>query len=581
MASGHDQKQVRSLNEAIRRCRAGFGTAFAFSLALNLLMLVAPLYTLQVFDRVLTSRSTETLAYLTLLAIFAFVIFWGLDIARGRVMVNVGIWLERFSGSSALRASLASALDNKNASIGVLRDLSQVRSFLIGPAVFPILDAPWTPIFLAAIFLLHPMLGWVALCGAIVLLILGLANDMLTRSPLMLSGQFGTHAQDDVQAAVRNADVIHAMGMIPNVIARWAQATNLSLDKQTSATKISGLISASSKSIRMVLQIGIMGLGAWLVLQNELTAGGMIAGSILTARALAPVEQATSLWRSAIVAMASYRRLKQSLGTEQQPAQQVAMRPPQGNLRVEGLSFAYPGQKEPVLRNISFELRAGQSLGLIGPTASGKSTLARLLVGNLKPRLGHARLDGVDLSTWSSDDRGQYIGYVPQDIELFNGTVVENIARLAAPDKELAYTAASIAGVHDDILRLPQGYDTRVGPGGMALSGGQRQKIGLARAAYGNPRLVVLDEPNSNLDLTGESALVQALEKLRERGSTVIIIAHRPSLLRNVDSILFLRNGTVHMMGPRDNVIEAIRAPAAPVVPSRNVDETFGPGRGS
>ncbi len=581
MASGHDQKQVRSLNEAIRRCRAGFGTAFAFSLALNLLMLVAPLYTLQVFDRVLTSRSTETLAYLTLLAIFAFVIFWGLDIARGRVMVNVGIWLERFSGSSALRASLASALDNKNASTGVLRDLSQVRSFLIGPAVFPILDAPWTPIFLAAIFLLHPMLGWVALCGAIVLLILGLVNDMLTRSPLMLSGQFGTHAQDDVQAAVRNADVIHAMGMIPNVIARWAQATNLSLDKQTSASKISGLISASSKSIRMVLQIGIMGLGAWLVLQNELTAGGMIAGSILTARALAPVEQATSLWRSAIVAMASYRRLKQSLGTEQQPAQQVAMRPPQGNLRVEGLSFAYPGQKEPVLRNITFELRAGQSLGLIGPTASGKSTLARLLVGNLKPRLGHARLDGVDLSTWSSDDRGQYLGYVPQDIELFNGTVVENIARLAAPDKELAYTAASIAGVHDDILRLPQGYDTRVGPGGMALSGGQRQKIGLARAAYGNPRLVVLDEPNSNLDLTGESALVQALEKLRERGSTVIIIAHRPSLLRNVDSILFLRNGTVHMMGPRDNVIEAIRAPAAPVVPSRNVDETFGPGRGN
>ena len=581
MASGHDQKQIRSLNEAIRRCRAGFGTAFAFSLALNLLMLVAPLYTLQVFDRVLTSRSTETLVYLTLLAIFAFVIYWGLDIARGRVMVNVGIWLERFSGSSALRASLATALDNKTASTGVLRDLSQVRSFLIGPAVFPVLDAPWTPIFLATIFLLHPFLGWVALCGAIVLLCLGLANDLLTRNLLVLAGQFGSSAQDDVQAAVRNADVIHAMGMIPNVISRWAHASNQSLDRQTRAAKTSGVISASSKSIRMVLQIGIMGLGAWLVLQNELTAGGMIAGSILTARALAPVEQATSLWRSAMVAKASYWRLKQSLGTEQQPVQQVAMRAPEGHLRVEALSFAYPGQKEPVLQNINFELRAGQGLGLIGPTASGKSTLARILVGNLKPRLGHARLDGVDLSSWGSDDRGQYIGYVPQDIELFNGNILENIARLAAPDRELAYSAATIAGVHDDILRLPQGYDTRIGVGGMSLSGGQRQKIGLARAVYGDPKLIVLDEPNTNLDLTGESALVQALEKLRERGSTVVIIVHRPSLLRNVDNILFLRDGSVHMMGPRDNVIEAIRTPAAPTAPSRNLGGSFGPGSGN
>ena len=578
MTSAPDHTQVRSLNEAIRRCRAGFGMAFAFSLALNLLMLVAPLYTLQVFDRVLTSRSVETLAYLTLLAIFAFVIFWGLDITRGRIMVNLGIWLERFSGSYALRSSLASALDNKNAATGVLSDLSQVRGFLTGPAIFPILDAPWTPIFLATIFLLHPLLGWVALGGAIILLGLGLANDLLTRQPLALAGQFGASAQDDVQAAVRNADVIHAMGMIPSVISRWARATNQSLDRQTIAANASGLISASSKSIRMLLQIGIMGLGAWLVLQNELTAGGMIAGSILTARALAPVEQATSLWRSAIVANASYRRLKQALGIDQQPVQQVAMRAPEGNLRVEGLSFAYPGQKEPVLRNISFELGAGQSLGLIGPTAAGKSTLARLLIGNLKPRLGHARLDGVDLSSWDSDDRGQYVGYVPQDIELFNGTVLENIARLAEPDKELAYTAAAIAGVHDDILRLPQGYDTNVGANGMSVSGGQRQKIGLARAVYGDPKLIVLDEPNTNLDITGESALVQALEKLRERGSTVIIIVHRPSLLRNVDNILILRNGSIHMMGPRDNVIEAIRTPTDPVAPSQDPSKTFGPG---
>ncbi len=562
MPSSIDRRQTDPLSAALRQCRTGLVVAFVFSLALNLLMLVAPLYTLQVFDRVLTSRSVDTLVYLTLVTAFALVILWGLDIARGRVMVSLGIWLERRVGADVLAASLSTAMAEKGTSAQILRDLSGFRAFLTGPAVFPILDAPWTPIFLAVVFVLHPMLGWFALAGALVLLALGFTNDFLTRRPLRRAGKAGTSALEEAQAAARNADVVHAMGMMPNILARWAHSVDGSLSEQAAASRTGGLITASSKSIRLLLQIGIMGLGAWLVLQDQLTAGGMIAGSILMARALAPIEQAIALWRSAIAAHSSYQRVKQALGTTHQPEQSAQLPAPEGHLQVESVSFAHSGEMEPMIRNVSFALKAGESLGLIGPTAAGKTTLARILVGNLKPQFGHARLDGADLATWHTDDRGQYIGYLPQDVELFSGTILDNIARLAAGEPDQVYDAARIAGVHDEILRLPNGYDTRVGIGGITLSGGQRQKIALARAVYGNPRLVVLDEPNSNLDLHGEAALVQALEHLRENGATVVIIAHRPSVLRNIDRILVLRNGTIDMMGPRDEVFEKVSAPA-------------------
>ncbi len=555
MASSTKQARPNPLSEALRQCRRGLFAVVFFSFAINMLLLTAPLYMLQIFDRVLTSRSVNTLLYLTLVAAFAFLILWGLEIVRGRVMVSLGTWLDRRIGGVVLAASLGAGLGQRTSSIQPVRDIGMVRSFLTGPGLFPILDAPWTPMFLGVVFLLHPLLGWIGLSGAILLFMFALANDLATRGPLVRASQISSGAFDEAQAAARNADVIEAMGMMPNVVSRWTRMIDGSLVEQARASRISGLITASSKFVRQSLQIAILGVGAWLVLGNELSPGGMIAGSILIARALAPVEQAIGSWRNAIGAREAYKRVKRLLGVAAPPDEAEPLPAPQGSVSAEGVSFAYPGEKEPFLRNISFALQPGESLGLIGPTASGKTTLARILVGTLKPQLGHARLDGADIAQWDSRDRGQYVGYLPQDIELFSGTVRDNIARLGRGDGQDVYAAARLAGVHEDILALSNGYDTEIGVGGMALSGGQRQRIGFARALYGEPRLVVLDEPNSNLDVAGESALLEALAHLRQKGSTVIIIAHRPSVLAGVDKILVLRHGTKDMFGPRDEVL--------------------------
>lgn len=543
----------------------------AFSFAINLLMLTAPLYMLQVFDRVLTSRSTDTLIFLTALAAFAFLTLWCLDIIRGRVMISLGTWLDQRVSGELLAANLRVALSQRSASVQPLRDLEQLRNFLSGPSVFPILDAPWTPVFLAAVFMLHPFLGWIGLAGAIVLFVLALLNELATGNLLRRANQTSARGFDDAQAATRNADVVEAMGMMRNVVARWSDTMAQSRIDQARASQRSGAITATSKFLRQVLQIAVLGVGASLVLVNELSPGGMIAGSILMARALAPVEQAIASWRSAVAARAAHQRLHQIMNAAGRPPPPPPLPEPEGHVVVEGMSYAHPGDKVPMLRNISFELPAGESLGMIGPTAAGKTTLARILIGNLKPQMGHARLGGADVAIWDARDRGQYIGYLPQDIELFNGTVRENIARLGEGDAEQVYEAARIGGVHDEILAMPNGYETEIGVGGMALSGGQRQRLGLARAVYGRPKLIVLDEPNSNLDMAGETALLQAIALLRELGSTVVIIAHRPRILRTVDKIMVLRNGGIEMMGPRDEVFSRVSgetaSPADGVVP--------------
>ncbi len=552
------------LSEALVRCRGGMFAVVLFSFIINLLMLTAPLYMLQVFDRVLTSRSTDTLIYLTVMAAFAFAALWCLDIIRGRLMIALGTWLDQRIGGEVLAANLRLSLSQRSVSVQPLRDLEQIRGFMCGPAVFPILDAPWTPVFLAAVFLLHPLLGWISLAGALVLFAIALINELATGDLLRRAGQTVTKGMDEAQAAARNADVIEAMGLSSNVVTRWVGTMAGSLGDQARASRRSGLLSATSKFIRQVLQIGILGVGAWLVLGNELSPGGMIAGSILMARALAPVEQAISSWRSGVAARAAYRRLFQVMDLAGRPPQPPPLPQPEGHLVVESVSYAHPGEKVPMLRGISFSLKAGDSLGLIGPTAVGKTTLARILIGNLKPQMGHARLDGADVATWDARDRGQYVGYLPQDIELFGGTVRQNIARLAEGDSDMVYEAARISGVHEDILGLPNGYETEIGVGGMTLSGGQRQRLGLARAIYGRPKLIVLDEPNSNLDIEGESALLQAIAVLRELETTLVIIAHRPRVLRTVDKILVLRNGTMEMMGPRDEVFARVSGEAIP-----------------
>jgi ATP-binding cassette subfamily B protein/ATP-binding cassette subfamily C protein len=563
------------LANALGTCRGAFVAVVIFTMCINLLMLSAPIYMLQVFDRVLSSRSTDTLVLLTLIVGVALATLAILEVARNQVMIRISDWLENRLGSSILAGSVEAALQHGGApSAQGLRDLSTFKTFLTGPGMFPILDAPWTPIFLGVIFMLHPVLGWMSLAGAVALFSLALINKMATRELVAKASALSIRAFQDAEAVVRNADVVNSMGMRSNLIGRWQRKNGEMLTLQAQASKRGGGITAVSKFLRFVLQIGIMGGGAWLVIQNEMTAGAMIAGSILMGRALAPVEQAIGSWRSAIAARGAYERVKQQLALTADDAAQMSLPGPSGRLTVEGVTYFHQGATEPVLRNIAFRLEPGEALGLVGPSAAGKTTLARLLVGNIAPRAGAVRLDGVDIAQWDGEDLGKHLGYLPQDVELFAGTVRENIARMGEGKAEDVVAVAKLAGVHDMILRLSAGYETEIGDSGAALSGGERQRVGLARALYGAPKFVVLDEPNASLDNVGEEALVQAIATLKKRGITQVIIAHRPSILRHVDKILVMRDGAVQMFGPREEVLKKLIGPAQAKAPARQAPQT-------
>ena len=558
---GNDRPES-PLKEAIRGCRGAFGAVVVFSLCINLLLLAAPLYMLQIFDRVITSRSIDSLVYLTLIVLLAICALAALEAVRNRVLVRVSTWLDSRLGGAVLANSIVSG-GKGTAPQGIqgLRDLSALRSFLTGPAIFPILDAPWTPIFIGVIFLMHPLLGWLALCGAVALFILAIANELATRRLLEIYGAKSIVALRHAEAAVRNANAVAAMGMMPNLVQRWQDSSRDILGTQASASLRAGAIAALSKLIRQSLQIGVLGVGAWLVLGNEITAGVMIAASILMSRALAPVEQAIGSWKSAVATRTAYRRIKRLLAEGARHGPSMSLPAPQGRVRAENLSYAYPGATEPTIRNVDFRLEPGEVLGLIGTTAAGKTTLANLLVGVLGPSAGHVRLDGADVADWDSEDLGPHVGYLPQDVELFSGTVRENIARMGPTDADKVVEAARLADVHEMILALPNGYETEIGEGGMALSGGQRQRIGLARAVFNDPKFVVLDEPNANLDGAGEEALLNVIATLKSRGTTLVVITHRPSLLRNVDTVLVLQQGTVGSVGPTDQIIPAVTSP--------------------
>lgn len=565
--------QKGRLSEVIAASRQGLAVALVFSLAINLLILTAPLYMLHVFDSVLSSRSVDTLLWLSLIAVLALLTLAVLDGFRGRLLLRLGTWFEKVLCGPVLRAQIRGALDTSSApSTQGLRDLATIRTFMGGPGVGPLIDAPWVPLFLLIIFLLHPTLGWVAVFGAIGLFALALLNERSTRGPLAAAGGRAGKALWFADAAVRNADSIEAMGMAGTIVERWHGQKNSSALRYLSlASSRSGTIGAASKFLRLLVQIAVMGTGAWLFIQGELTPGGMIAGSILMARALAPVEQSINGWRQFIDARSAYACIKDILA-RRGPEEKVTPLPrPEGHLSAEGLTYFHPGQQKPALRAVNFELAPGEALGLIGPTAAGKSTLARLLVGSLKPSFGYARLDGMDVTEWSSDDRGQYVGYVPQDVELFPGTVRDNIARMSSGEEKAVFEAARLALAHDMIMRLPKGYDTKLGDAGAGLSGGQKQSIALARAVYGAPSFVLLDEPTANLDSEGEAALQSALGHLKEKGVTVILIAHRPSLLRRVDKILVLKNGQITEFGNRDEVLKRVTGPTP--VGTRKVKE--------
>ena len=565
MATCETQSAVYPLlKRTLAACRGGFLAVGLFSLAINLLLLTIPLYMLQLFDRVLTSRSEDTLFALSIAAGGAILTLAALEAVRSFVMVRLSNWLDTQLSGDLLGGSVIDALvRGGEASVQGLRDLLTFRTFLTGPAIFPFLDAPWTPVFIAVIFLFHPLLGWLSIIGAAVLFAMALINELSTRNLLMQSGGASIKSLRVAESAVRNADVIEAMGMMPNIVQRWRQENSAMLEHQAKASQRSGAITAASRFLRLFLQVAMLGVGAWLAINDEVSPGAMIAGSILLGRALAPVEQAIGSWKSAVSARGAYNRIKRQLDSLTPRAEAMALPAPAGQLSVEGMSYLYPGATEPVLRNLDFRLEPGESVGLIGPTAVGKTTLARLAVGNLRPSAGHIRLDTADVAQWDPVDLGQYIGYLPQDVELFAGTVRENIARMGEGDPEQVVAAATPAGVHEIILGLPAGYETEIGEDGAVLSGGQRQRIGLARAVFGNPKFIVLDEPNANLDHEGEVALLETVARLKAQGATMVIIAHRPSVLRNVDKILVLRNGGIQLFGARDEVLAKLAGPAA------------------
>ncbi|AHD14049.1 peptidase [Pseudomonas sp. FGI182] len=573
----HKPPRTRSeLADVLFRLRRSFFALAAFSGVINVMMLTPAIYMLQVYDRALVSRNVTTLTMLTLLVIGLFMLMSALEMVRTRVLIRVGNFLDmdlnRRIFSAAFERNLSRAGGNP---AQALQDLAQVRQFLTGNGLFAFFDAPWTPIYLLVCYLIHPLLGLVTLIGSLILVGLAYLTEKATQKPLAEANQAAMSSASYANNNLRNAEVIEAMGMLPAIGKRWYQGHLRILQMQTLASDRAAMISSTGRFVRITLQSVILGAGALLAIEGKITPGMMIACSILTGRALAPVEQAIAAWKQLLGCRSAWGRLNDLLHDYPQRPPSMSLQRPMGMLAVENVIAGAPGTNNNIVRGVSFSLVPGESLGIIGPSASGKSTLARLLVGVWPTQAGKVRLDGADIFTWNKAELGPWLGYLPQDVELFEGTIAENIARFTEVDSEAVIRAARSSGVHDMILRFPQGYDTRLAADGSPLSGGQKQRIALARALYGEPNLVVLDEPNANLDDVGEKALVDALAALKARGATVILISHRPNVLCAVDKVLMLRDGAVHMFGSRDEVFAALRKasviPAATAAPLASV----------
>nr|WP_239025542.1 type I secretion system permease/ATPase [Roseibacterium persicicum] len=527
-----------------------------FSAAVNALMLTGPLYMLQVYDRVLGSRSEETLVALTVLIAFLFLMMGVLDFVRGRVAARYGARLQEALDSRLFRAALARAQRSGERQTA-LQDLASVQRLTGSPVFMAVFDLPWTPLFLAAIFLFHPWLGWLAVAGMAVLVAITLMNQATSAAPIAQAAA-ASHVADRMAAEMQGeAELIRALGMEGNAFTRWHRQRSAALGEGMRAADRVGSFTAATRTVRLFLQSAILGLGAWLVLQGEMTGGAMIAGSILLGRALAPIELAIGQWNAIAEAAQAWRRLRALLDAEREPPPRMPLPRPRARLEVNQLSVAPPGARIPTLRGVSFRVEPGQAVGVIGPSGSGKSTLARAITSVWLPAAGQIRLDGATLDQYDPDALGAHIGYLPQAVTLFEGTIAENIARLAgAPDTAKVVAAARAAAAHDMILALPDGYDTRVSGLGARLSGGQIQRIGLARALYGDPVLLVLDEPNSALDNDGSIALNKAIQDIKADGRAVLIMAHRPSAIRECDRLLVLSGGAPAMFGPTREVLQ-------------------------
>ena len=547
------------ITDVLNSFKSVFRTVGAFSAIINLLMLVPSLYMLQVYDRVLQSRNEITLLMLTLLMLGAYALMTALEFVRSFILIRVGAKLDAQLNKRIYTAAFEQNLLRSGGNAGqALQDLTQIRQFLTGSSLFAFFDAPWFPFYLAVIYMFDVYLGLFATFAVIVMIIFAYANEVVSKKPLAEANSMAIISSNLATNNLRNAEVIEAMGMLPNLMRRWYKTHNQFLRLQAEASEKSGKISSASKFFRVSVQSLVLGFGALLVIEGKMTPGMMIAGSILLGKATSPIDQLIGVWKQWSTVKGAYQRLDELLSVNPPRVPGMELPAPVGVYAIEGVSASPPGVTSPVLKGLSFNLQQGDILGVIGPSGSGKSTLARLLVGVWPAQVGKVRLDGADIYRWNKDQLGPHIGYLPQDIELFAGTVSENIARFGDIDSEKVIIAAQRAGVHDMILHFPAGYDTRLGDGGAGLSGGQKQRIGLARAMYDDPAVLVLDEPNSNLDDLGEQALVLAINDLRERGKTVVLITHRPSVLGVTTKLLLLRDGVATAFGPRDQVLEAL-----------------------
>ena len=567
MQAGPRSTKPRSeISAALAACRGAFiGTGLISGMS-NILMLTGALFMLEVYDRVLPSRSVPTLVGLFILVVVLFAALGVLDAIRSRILARVGAALdESLSGrvyDTLVRLPLR--IGTRGDGNQPLRDLDAVRSYLSGLGPVALFDLPWIPLYLAICFIFHPLIGLTALIGAIILIALTVVTETMTQAPSKAAMEAAAARSSIAESSRRNAEALIAMGMLPRLASRWAKANSAYLSNQQQTSDIGGGLGSASKVLRMLLQSGVLAVGAWLVINQQASAGIIIAGSILSARALAPVDLAIANWKGFVAARQSWKRLNNLL--EAMPAQQqpMALPAPSHRLTVEGIAATAPGTNKVLVQEVAFKLEAGQGLGIIGPSGSGKSSLARVLVGVWTAARGKVRLDGAAIDQWSPEQLGPHIGYLPQDVELLAGTVAENIARFEdRPDAEAVIAAAKAVGVHDMIVALPQGYETPVGDHGESLSAGQAQRIALARAVYRNPFLVVLDEPNSHLDSEGDTALTRAILGIRERKGIVVVIAHRPSAIAGVDQILMLNQGRVQALGPKDEVLAKVlqRAP--------------------
>jgi ATP-binding cassette subfamily C protein len=563
------------LAAALRECRRAFGSVALFSGMVNLLMLACPLYMLQIYDRVLSSRSVPTLVALSLFLVGAYAFQGALDLIRSRVVVRAASVLDQRLAltvhGAVIRLAIASRQSGETPQ--PVRDLDQIRTFLTSAGPIAIVDLPWVPVFLTICFLIHPWLGLAATVGGVALFTMTLLTERASRTPARVAAQDAGKRSIMMEAQRRGGETIVAMGMAGALAQRWAKVNNRYIAATGRLSDIAGSLGSVSKVLRLLLQSVILGLGAYLVLRQEMTAGAMVAASIMMGRALAPIETAIANWRAFVAARQSITRLSEALTRAAPRRAATALPKPARSLEVEQVTVAAPGGTTPIVTGARFGLKAGEAVGIIGPSGAGKTSLVRTLVGIWRPAKGSVRLDGAALEQWDAEALGRHIGFISQTVELFEGTVAENIARMSvAPDADAVLRAARAAGAHDMILRLPSGYDTPIGEGGEALSGGQRQRIALARALYGDPFLVVLDEPNSNLDSEGEAALLQAIAGVKARGAIVVLIAHRPFVLSVCDHILVLANGMQVEFGARNEMMRKIRArPVPPAAAAANL----------